>query len=135
MPMLEFGFPVGYMGNQPPDTKATNHSSATNFPQHVDKFTQTPSVGPFSPRDASDVSGSGKGTPRSQGCTRHLSSSLPQHAFNSSSSFHRTDAAPSGTTAAAAEISTRQKTTRGHTSHKEELHRLHKNFPPIHVRT
>ena len=39
--MLEFGFPVGYMGNQPPDTKATNHSSATNFPQHVDKFIRT----------------------------------------------------------------------------------------------
>ena len=29
------------MGNQPPDTKATNHSSATNFPQHVDKFIRT----------------------------------------------------------------------------------------------
>ena len=27
VPMLEFGFPVGYMGNQPPDTKANNHSS------------------------------------------------------------------------------------------------------------
>ena len=39
--MLEFGFPVGYMGNQPPDTKATNHSSATNFPSHVDKFIRT----------------------------------------------------------------------------------------------
>ena len=38
VPMLEFGFPVGYMGNQPPDTKATNHSSATNFSTHVDKF-------------------------------------------------------------------------------------------------
>ena len=41
VPMLEFGFPVGYMGNQPPDTKATNHSSATNFPSHVDKFIRT----------------------------------------------------------------------------------------------
>ena len=41
VPMLEFGFPVGYMGNQPPDTKATNHSSATNFANHVDKFIRT----------------------------------------------------------------------------------------------
>ena len=41
VPMLEFGFPVGYMGSQPPDTQATNHSSATNFPDHVDKFIRT----------------------------------------------------------------------------------------------
>ena len=41
VPMLEFGFPVGYMGNQLPDTKAANHSSASNFPQHVDKFIRT----------------------------------------------------------------------------------------------
>ena len=39
--LLEFGFPVGYMGTQLPDTKATNHSSATHFPQHVDKFIRT----------------------------------------------------------------------------------------------
>ena len=38
VPMLEFGFPVGYMGNY---TKATNHSSATNFPSHVGKFIRT----------------------------------------------------------------------------------------------
>ena len=50
VPKLEFGFPVGYMGNQPPDTKATNHSSATNFPSHVDKFIELEHkaiMGPF----------------------------------------------------------------------------------------
>ena len=41
VPMLEFGFPVGYVGVTQPARGLPNHSSATQHPTHEDKFLQT----------------------------------------------------------------------------------------------
>ena len=49
---LEFGFPVGFEGTQPPDSKFSNHTSARVNPHHVSRYLNTEighgaMVGPF----------------------------------------------------------------------------------------
>ena len=38
---LDYGFPIGYIGEHPPTCKLINHSSARQAPQHVDKYLAT----------------------------------------------------------------------------------------------
>jgi hypothetical protein len=49
---LEYGFPLNYLGINPPDTETLNHSSATNYPSHVELHIKTEKdhnamMGPF----------------------------------------------------------------------------------------
>ena len=37
---LEYGFPINYTSNHPPVMECVNHSSALNFPTHVDNHIQ-----------------------------------------------------------------------------------------------